>query len=244
MQLRWEHVARYAAKYHMATNAVYLARINTNQVTKANEQFESELRSRQLKPTTLYILDDSQVLAATLYKKPNEDLLARIDNFIVLAPDWKSCSKCINIANSGEINYLIPKVGINTPILFNSDNANLFLLLAGGHGWSKPNRTGIPYKDAAAKIVLPIPQDSFPKFITINVNSLNKILPIESILEIQINYAPKEFIQLKNSAANKFTLKLPDLAVKNGYVTITFKIANNDHKINPQEFSLISATFK
>ncbi|NQW58786.1 MAG: hypothetical protein HQ456_08770, partial [Polynucleobacter sp.] len=158
-QPRWEHIAPFAAKHHLGTNAVYLARIDQQKLKSANANFSSELINKNLDQSSLYVLDDSKILPALLHINPQHDLLAKIDNFVILAPGWKDCKTCIQIPHSLEINDVIDRPRPSKLIELNSNNPNLKLILAGGHGWGESNKEGVINKDLESKLILPLPAD-------------------------------------------------------------------------------------
>ena len=166
-QARWEHVAPFAVKNHLGTNAVYLARIDQIKLNTANITFETQLSTRELNQQSLYVLDDSKILPALLNMDRQNDLLAKIDNFVVLAPGWKACESCPQVPEGLEIKNKILRPQAGKAIEFNATNNNLKLLLAGGHGWSDSSREGVSTKDAEAKMVLPMPDGVNIRYVTL-----------------------------------------------------------------------------
>jgi len=158
-QARWEHLAPFAAKNYLGTNAVYLARIDQAKLNASNIAFERYLLDGTLSQASLYILDDSKILPALLKINRNNDLLAKIDNFVVLAPGWKTCKSCPQISAELEFKNIILRPRIGKPIEFNASNDNLRLMLAGGHGWLIPSAEGVTGIRGEAKLVLPVPEE-------------------------------------------------------------------------------------
>lgn len=90
----WTPFALYAAQHRLATNAVYLARMDLAQYAAAVSQTRQVMAQGSFAVDTLYILDDDQVQTALSRIDPHADLFAKIDGFHVVAPGWKHCASC------------------------------------------------------------------------------------------------------------------------------------------------------
>ena len=85
----WEAAAVIAARHGMATDAVYLARIDAEGVAALVPRVAALLRDGRHEPGTLYILRDAESLAlAQAGMNPARDLLTRVGGVDVLAPGW------------------------------------------------------------------------------------------------------------------------------------------------------------
>jgi hypothetical protein len=84
----WVNIAAFAADHGMATNAVYLARLDHDAFANAAALSDTMLATGNYDEDTLYILDDSVVEQARASVKPDADLLQQIDGVFVLAPRW------------------------------------------------------------------------------------------------------------------------------------------------------------
>ncbi|TCQ88015.1 DUF6311 domain-containing protein [Pseudomonas sp. JUb52] len=89
----WSVFAEYAIRHNLATDIVYLARMDQSALARAKSQAADSLALGNYLGDTLYILDDSQVYFAKRNLR-SDDLLARVNNFYVIAPGWKSCKTC------------------------------------------------------------------------------------------------------------------------------------------------------
>jgi hypothetical protein len=90
----WKTFAIYAARHRLATNAVYLARLDSEQDAAAVTDAKQIIANGSFATDTLYILDDDQV-QAVLPNIDHADLIAHIDGFNVVAPGWAHCASCI-----------------------------------------------------------------------------------------------------------------------------------------------------
>lgn len=85
----WEEVSVYAATRGLATDAVYLARIDPARVAALNIAMAERLQRGAYEPGTLYVLGDEWALEiARTGMDPARDFLAYRDNVWVLAPGW------------------------------------------------------------------------------------------------------------------------------------------------------------
>lgn len=90
----WASLAYYAATHGLATNAVYLARVDGEALAKSLTAASRTLETGRYKRNTLYVLDEHAVPTALAGIDPSRDLIARVDGRVVVAPGWKECAKC------------------------------------------------------------------------------------------------------------------------------------------------------
>ena len=90
MQARhWEEIAVYAATRGLATDAVYLARLDPAKVAALNARMAADLAAGRFEGGSFYALGTEETLAAARQgMDPARDLLARFDGIWVLAPGW------------------------------------------------------------------------------------------------------------------------------------------------------------
>jgi hypothetical protein len=84
----WLAIPTYAGRYGLATDSVYLARINRDALARAVQAAETAVDSGRYDADTLYVLDESMLPRALVAVDQSRDLLARIDGLIVVAPNW------------------------------------------------------------------------------------------------------------------------------------------------------------
>jgi len=258
-QLYWYQFAHLAAKNRIGTNAVYLGRsANVDSVKTANEHFEEAKSTGNYDIDTLYILDEWKNNPASTSPKvnPEKDLLATIDGFIVLAPNWKICKVCPQLSNDIEIAAIAPMAYLNKPILFSkSGEGHIFLQQLGsvekGYGWSFPEAWGVWSDGAYANLALPLPKQN-AHFLQINAQILiSKKHPRTDIL-IEINQSKKIQLSLDQEGLNTFIIPIPSNLQYPNFLDIRFHFLNPTTPIaagipgNDQRklgLGLISATF-
>ena len=85
----WKPIASIAAQHRMATDAVYLARMDPVALERLQQAMARRLAEGRHEPGTLYVLRDAPSLAlARAAMDPARDMLAVIDGMQVLAPGW------------------------------------------------------------------------------------------------------------------------------------------------------------
>jgi len=233
-QPRWEHLAPFAAKNYLGTNAVYLARVDQIKLNDSNIAFERNLLNRELNQKTLYVLDDSKILPALLNINRDKDLLAKVDNFVVLAPGWKSCKSCPQINSELEIKNIVSRPRIGIPIEFNDANDNLRLMLAGGHGWLPPSVNGVGLKQGEAKIVIPFPGGA-------NLNHLTlafKVIKEQSNYpRFSVNGRTINFESHNASGITAFKIPITTIITSGDYLQIEIYVKNVGEELKSATFN-------
>ena len=222
IQPRWFPFANYAASYGLATNAVYLSRVDSSKVAAANLKFESILSQGNADPSSLYILDDHIIPSIFPFINRSTDFLARVDNFNVLAPKFKTCQECPLSAEEKQINLLMPSFKIGETIFFGINGLGKNLAT---WGWAEPEPWGAWSNMAQATLDLPVPLGA--RLVTLNVNALiSKSHPIQHVI-IQMNGQPNETFNLDKAENNKITLVIPNSALLSRHLRIKFIFMNS-----------------
>jgi hypothetical protein len=87
----WDVIAPFAARVGLATDAVYLARVDGAAVAALRAKVAVFLAAGRYEPGTLYVLrDEASLQLARAGYDPRRDLLIRADGFWVLAPAWRT----------------------------------------------------------------------------------------------------------------------------------------------------------
>ena len=149
---KWLPVAAFAAENGLTTNAVYLARMDQSAIDAALERAYEKISSGSFSNDTLYVLDDSLVLAAALSANPMVDLLAKVDGLTVLAPRWKECVRCRSDVSEVHLKDLLPaRVDARRFAVGSGAEGNVFL----SFGWSKREDWGVWSDGSRAEVVVP-----------------------------------------------------------------------------------------
>ena len=131
----WSEFARFAAPRNMATDAVYLARIDEGRLRARQAEAERALESGVFEPDSLYILQGGTARRVRCRIDPAKDFLALVDGFWVLAPGWKGKA---GERYAGLPGLPCPSVESGT-LVFTRGGSGLPLL---GTGWGRPEDWG------------------------------------------------------------------------------------------------------
>ena len=228
-QLHWHTFAPYAAKNHLSTNAVFLARpANASAVHQANAQFEAQKKSGRYNPNTLYILEQWKYHPHLQLPQidTQKDLLANIDGYFVLAPNWKKCSECSSVDSQLEIAGLTSTPEIGKPISFAINSLGYYDFVI--FGFTHPEAWGSWMEGSKAKLALPIPKapsNNTPLSIQLRMNALMTQDKPTQEFKVRINNgAWKKFI-LDKAENNEIILSISQSSADN-HLEIEFAVNN------------------
>lgn len=227
----WDQIALYAAKYRLATNAVFFARADIEKLSKAQETFMNSLYGSSWSPKSLYVLQPDVVLPAYFHSNPDVDLLVGFDGFAVLAPNWKSCKDCPLIQENlrEELNQLTKQIRLNKSFGFGKGQLGNRFLIGMGGSWAWPEDWGVWSNGDQAKMILPIPQDGSanpPKQLKLSLRAFVSPLHPKQDVEVFINEMPPQSISLVNSDVNTWFINLPPNVDKKKYLELQFQFKN------------------
>ncbi len=87
-------VAFFALAHDMPTDAMYLARTSSEATQASRARVEHGIASGDWPADTLFVLDEDLARRAAETLDRNNNVLARVDGLIVLAPAWTGCAEC------------------------------------------------------------------------------------------------------------------------------------------------------
>lgn len=220
----WQHFATLAASNRMGTNTVNFARYSQSNIDLANEKVYKQLKDGLFDTDSLYILDSWKRNPHPVRFDSTKDVLARVDGFTVLAPDWKACSSCAPFPASLELSRFAPMTEVGNPIYFSrlSDGRKEFLLDGWGpygEGW------GSWSEEDEATLILPLPAKK-PKALNMEVRAF--VVPQHPIqnIEIFIDDVLVKRASLSRFEGNLISLSLSSLASQKEFVSIRFRFLN------------------
>ena len=219
---QWEVFAGYAVKYSMATNSVLLARVDQQKMNHAQQKINQQLQTGQLDPGTLYILDLWKNNPTPLHFDRKKDVIARIDEFTVLAPGWKICVSCPPIPLEFEQQRLAPITKIGESIEFSQKafGRREFLL----EGWAPYGEAWGTWSDGvSASLLLPVPAGN-PKMVNLTVRAfVNEKHPVQQI-DVYINNVLVKHFELRNFASNLMDIPIPPAVLNDEFFKLELKI--------------------
>ena len=246
----WDLYTSYAAQNHMATNAAFLARVDDRKIAYANEKNKNALETGRLDPKSLYLIQSWKQFPTVIRFDPKVDLLAKIDDFIVLAPGWNICKSCPPVAEKYHLTRLAPITKINERIYFSqkADGRREFLL----SGWYPYGEAWGTWSDSDnAKLMLPVPTGK-PQYLELEGRALiNGNHPAQE-MEIWIDGALQETFVLKQFEGNHVRISLPQAVLKKEYFLLEMRFPS---RVSPKSigmglddrmlgFGLVAAEFK
>lgn len=158
----WRDLSVYAARYGLATDAVYLARVSHSALADARRRASALLAEGRYAADTLYVLDDRVLRDAALDHTAinydaTADVLARVDGFNVLAPGWKKRSGGPSFGSTPRPRDLLPPLAPGRKVFMGRGGAGTAFLPS--EGWSAPEDWGTWSDGPQAEILLPAPPD-------------------------------------------------------------------------------------
>lgn len=223
--VNWLQFASLASKNGLATNSVYLARVDNQQVLDVNAKLKEVIKQGTYDPESLYILEPRFLIPAIASAGPN-DVITKLDGYIVLAPGWRKCQDCLQIPVEKEIGVkqFIPH---NQQLITFSNQTNdqqsIFYL---GNGWSWQESWGTWSDGKAAELNIPWPNKT-PRSITVDLKAfvITDKHPSQ-IVEVFINglfYSRLEFDQFDG---NSLTIPITKEMLAHPFLNLEFQITN------------------
>ena len=219
----WANIADYAYQNNMQTGIVRLARVDQSKITSTQNMLTKKLIDGNYDGETLYVFQEwkDNLIDFNLNFDPKKDLLARVDDIIVLAPNWKPCNSCVSNNNFEELKNWKPEYQIGKEISF-SNKANAQFLL---NGWVVGGDWGYWSLGERSRIVAPLSNDQYSK-IKFNVRSLVALSHPQNLVDIYIDGQFQKEISLSRSTGNIFFIEIPQKKNNAGFSIIEFVYKN------------------
>lgn len=228
----WDQIALYAAKNHLATNAVFFARADIGKLSKAQQDFMNRLYGANWNQDTLYVLQPDVVLPAYFYSNPGADLLISSNGFAALAPNWKTCKECPEVDENlrRELDEVTKQVVMNEPMMFSKGGIGTRFLIGIGGSWAWPESWGVWSNSGQAKMMLPVPQADRsvnpPKQLKLDIRAFVSPLHPKQEVEVFIDQMPPQSIVLTSAETQSWVLQLPPNMDKRKYLELEFHFKN------------------
>jgi hypothetical protein len=232
-QTHWHVLAAYAAKYHLATNDVYLARLDQNKIATANRQFLQQLRNKNLDPQTLYVFEDAYIVNVRPFINRQKDYLAKIDGFLsVLALNYKTCADCPLDDSEKVVDTLSIEPALGQRIAFTNTGIGRSMV---GWGWAKPESWGMWAEDRTAVLSMVLPKHAHIAVFEWNALVSQKH-PTQRV-KVLINDEFEQLFTLAQEHDNHTKLLLPP-QLRGQYIQLEFNFLDAERSV-----SLLGVTF-
>jgi hypothetical protein len=217
----WNALASYAATHGMSTNVVYLSRVDKQRIDAAKVNTMHRLTAGSFEPDVIYIVDDEKRVLALDQFSFETDLLAEIDGFTVIAPNWKLCGNCMRDA---PVREYLQAVGMGRTVWFSRGGGGSKFLV---RGWSQPERWGVWSDGDTAELVLPV--SAIPTSMRIDAQPfVNEAHPRQNV-EVRMNGVPVYFTMTADSngqATVRVPGKVRESLKSDRYLRLEFRFPN------------------
>ena len=219
----WANIADYAYQNRMTNAVVRLARVDHTKMILTQNKLEKILSAGDFDGDTLYVFQEwkDNLLDYSVKFDPRKDLLARVDDIIVLAPNWKICDTCEKNTNYIELQQWKPSAKLGKEISFANKNNSDFLL----NGWVTGGNWGYWSIGDRSRIVVPIKNEKFST-IVFNVRALVGPTHPNSIVEIYIDGNLQKEVTISRSLGNSISVEIPTKLNNPSYFIIDFVFKN------------------
>ena len=216
----WIPVAKYAADHKMGTNSAYLSRIvplENRPINNAN--YEYELDKGLYESNNLYILSEQKILSALGHMNPEFDVLAKINNIVVFAPDYKKCLSCLPIDTELSLFQPIAATSVDHLISFKKSSvfARFPYLI---EGWNYPESWGTWSNGKKSAIAIPLPKNQSYTSLVFNMRALVSPTHQQQGLAIWVNGTIRLTIKLIELENNIITIPMTQEDKSKNYLIV------------------------
>jgi len=250
-QLHWDILAPYAAKSHLPTNGVFLARFDEAKIAAYNLDIQGKIQAGQFEPKTLYIFEDEAIVPILVHHQAT-DLVAKIDGLNVLAPSWFNCSTCqaVGIPQSMWFSTRIAQTTLHQKITFGRSGSGPAYFIGGvgpDSAWAYPESWGTWLGARSGKIILPLPPALAAPLGTksglaaplhalkIEFNALVFSAHPKQIISIDVNGTAFGTLTFTNSAQNELVIPIDEKIRQQGYIALQF---NPQNAVSPKSIGM------
>ena len=219
----WEQFATLAARYHLGTNSIHAARIDQHKERVSNQNLERILISGNFLKDSLYVLQNNVVISA-LGNLGENNLLAKVNGFNVLAPNWVSCNFCQALQPT-EILTKSQFLELNgKPFTFSEKNSRAPYYLRSG--WALPEAWGVWSNGKKAVLNILIPSAT-SKSLTLHYKAfVNSITQPQLDFDVFINEKWFQKYRISQFEDNLLKIDLNKAMHSEKYLSIEFRVLN------------------
>ena len=221
--INWDAIARYALRFNLPTNSVYLSRTDGPKLNLLNNELEQMVHTGQYNKNYFYFLDRNKVIPALAHLQ-EPDLLAEIDGAPVLAPGWKNCRDCMQPRADRLIAKMIPVPKRFEEFAFNRATFYGTSIYVKNMGWEYPEQWGAWSNGPQAQMTLPLPNGASALVLTTRA----LVTPTHPVQQVQVlvNDSYSQIYNLTSDRQNELRIPITQKMAKDGYVQIWFIFHN------------------
>lgn len=224
MSWDYQNIAGYAINHGLATNAIYLARNDSNKLEFAKQKWAEEVFGGKLNSDTLYIINERLLPLVRALNTSPSDLLSRIDGRNVLAPNWYSLNQD-HLHHFESIQSMPILTNLNKTILFNQTSLGKEFL---AYGWADPESWGVWSDSKHAKIIVPLNSGvaKFIKGVELDVNAFIDSNNLQQEIIIKVNKGDAQPFTLTKPEKNRVNILVKKSAVNAEFIELDFYFPN------------------
>lgn len=229
----WNTVGLYAAQNKMATNSVFLARVDKYKLQESIDKANHEVISGKLDPKTIYLFQNwnSDINLPTPQFNSAKDLYAKIDGITLLAPNYKDCRECKEVDPSLEIASSIPTLKIGELVQFSRGGRGGDLLI---EGWSHSEPWGVWSSGLSSAVAIPMSGNS-PSMINLRYRGLLGPKHPFSDFKIWINGQYQKTVRITDPLNNSVDIPIPPQFRNDKFIVLKLEYLNPS---NPRDAGL------
>jgi hypothetical protein len=223
--INWIQFASLASRHAIATNSVYLARVDQHQVLEANSKLKKMIEEGNYDPNTLYILEPKWIVPALLTTGP-DDVIAHIDGFTFLAPKWLKCKTCIPIPSENQIQLEQFRPSTGDRLEFTDQPKDKRSILYLGEGWSWQEGWGT-WSDSEIAVLNILWPKQTPRALEIKLKAfvITDKHPMQSV-DVLVNGALFTRIELSEFDNNSFVIPISQKMLTLPFLNLEFQLNN------------------
>ncbi|GHU35124.1 hypothetical protein AGMMS50256_29790 [Betaproteobacteria bacterium] len=206
---QWNTLSYYAATHNLSTDAVYLARVEKSVLENTKSKAMASIENGEYEADTLYILDEAYFRQAVFNINTDNDLVSKVDGFIVVAPRWKNRAG-ISSLEGETLATIIPLAVSGQRMPVNDSGVSLPYLSAGWsipeaeHIWSDGEKAGIFFRFASKP----------PTSVLVEVIPLLGPTHTKQRVTVLVNSLPATEVNLTVGGKNEFRIPIPMNAIR------------------------------
>jgi hypothetical protein len=206
---QWMALSYYAATHNLSTDAVFLPRVGESALEKSKGKAIASIENGEYEADTLYILNEAYFRQAILNINTDNDLVARVDGFNVVAPGWKKRTETSSV--EGEtLETMTPLAVPDQRMPVTDSGAGLPYLSA---GWSIPEAEFTWSEGEKARIAFRFSSTPPASVLVEVIPLLSPTHPKQRVIAL-VNNLPAMEITLTVGGKNEFRIPVPENAIR------------------------------
>jgi hypothetical protein len=224
MSSDWKIFGRYAGVNKLNTNAVYMSRYDAQKQKLAFSNAINSSATGTYDQSTLYIIKNEDLIPIALGLKDQNTLLANIDGFNILAPNFLKNAKEDLIGSFNIIDIQSIRPILHQEISFKRPASQLSVY-ALTKDWNNREDWGSWSRSKDMSLILPLPIDQ-TKVLTLNLRAfVNGAIPVQTVQVFSDGNELGSY-SLTKFEDNIIKVNIPTSAKQKGYVNLELKVPN------------------